>query len=242
MKLNLDDNLLQRFMSTFYGSGNYSGEYWFIGMEEGGGNDLDKVTKRLDAWVKLGGTELVDIYQFHGEIGFPKCFKDPVTLQRTWMQQARIVLASKGLPSAKPDVKVYQRDFIGRKTGETCLVELLPLPSRSLNHWDYNLWSGLPLLKDRKTYRDYCVPWRAEHIRTRIEEYKPKVVVFMGQGYLKYWNTIAGQKSSFTDKGGFWAANSEGTKFIITKHPAAFGVTNAYFETIGNFINQVFLK
>ncbi|MCM1564345.1 MAG: hypothetical protein NC238_00050 [Dehalobacter sp.] len=234
----LNETLLQHFISTFYGSGNYSGDYWFIGMEEGGGNDLDQVTKRLNAWVELGETELVDIYQFHGIIGFPQCFKDPVKLQRTWMQQARIVLASKGLPSATPDVRVYQRDLIGRKTGETCLVELLPLPSPSLNHWGYNLWSSLPFLKDRKTYRDYCVPWRAEHIRTRIEEYKPKVVVFMGQGYSDYWHTIAGQKSSFTDKGGFLAANSEDTKYIITKHPAAFGITNAYFETIGNFFYQ----
>src|SRR5690606_8834650 len=101
------------------------------------------------------------------------------------------VLASKGLPSATPDVRAYQRDLIGRKTGETCLLELLPLPSRSLNHWGYNLWSSLPFLKDRKTYRDHCVTWRAEHIRTRIEEYKPKVVVFMGTGYLDYWHSIA---------------------------------------------------
>ena len=72
----------------------------------------------------------------------------------------------------------------------------------------------------------------------KIEEYKPKVVVFMGQGYSDYWHTIAGQKSSFTDKGGFLAANSEDTKYIITKHPAAFGITNAYFETIGNFFYQ----
>ncbi len=46
------DTLLQQFMSTFYGSGNYSGENWFVGMEEGEGNDLDQVTKRLNAWAE----------------------------------------------------------------------------------------------------------------------------------------------------------------------------------------------
>ena len=61
----LTDTLLQHFMSTFYGSGNYFGEYWLIGMEEGGGNDLDQVSKRLTAWVELGETELVDIFRFH---------------------------------------------------------------------------------------------------------------------------------------------------------------------------------
>ena len=138
---------------------------------EGGGNDLDQVRKRLDAWVELGQTELVDIYDFHLEIDYPQYFRNPVRLQRTWMQQARIVLASKGLFFSIEDVRAYQRDVIGRKHGETCLLEILPLPSPSSNVWNYGLWSDLPFLKDRKAYRDYCVPWRAEHIRSRIEEH-----------------------------------------------------------------------
>lgn len=96
--MDLNDDLLQHFMTTFYGSGNYAGDYWFVGMEEGGGNDLDQVTARLNAWVELGEAELVDIYQFHIKINYPEYFTDPVKLQRTWMQQARIILASKGSP------------------------------------------------------------------------------------------------------------------------------------------------
>lgn len=238
MITSLNDTLLQHFMSTFYGSGNYSGKYWFIGMEEGGGNTLEQVTKRLNAWVDLGKTELVDIYQFHLKIDYPQYFQDPVKLQKTWMQQARMMLSSKGLPSTTDDVRAYQRDHIGRKTSETCLLELLPFPSPSLNNWNYNLWSSLPFLKDRSTYRDYCVPWRIEHIRSRIKEYKPKVVVFMGQVYSNYWQMIAGRDLNFIEKGGFWAASSEGTTYIITKHPAAHGVTNAYFESISYFLQQ----
>ena len=135
MKLN--DQVLQRFMTTFYGSGNYAGDTWFIGMEEGGGGSLDKVQTRLKAWQELGETELVDIVAFHRLIHYPQYFTDPVKLQRTWMQQARIVLALKGLPSSTADVKVYQRDVIGRKGGETCLLELLPLPSPSSSAWHY---------------------------------------------------------------------------------------------------------
>ena len=131
-------------MTTFYGSGNYSGDYWFVGMEEGGGNDLLQVTNRLNAWIELGKTELVDINQFHVKINYPQYFRDPVKLQRTWMQQARIVLASKGLPSSILDVKAYQRDMLGRHTEETCLLELLPLPSTSTKVWNYALWSVFP--------------------------------------------------------------------------------------------------
>jgi len=225
-------------MSTFYGSGNYLGEFWFVGMEEGGGNDLDQVSKRLNAWVDLGEEELVDIYEFHLKIDYPQYFRDPVKLQRTWIQQARIVLASKGLPSSTPNVRAYQRDVIGRKFSETCLLELFPLPSPSLNVWNYSLWSDLPFLEDRKIYRDYCVPWRIEHIRSRIKDHKPKFVVFMGQGYSMYWQSIAGQEHLFHDEGGFWVSNSMGTNYIITKHPAAHGVTNSYFETIGKYLSQ----
>lgn len=236
--MDLNDTLLQNFMSSFYGSGNYSGEYWFVGMEEGGGSDLSQVNKRLNAWVELGGTELVDIHDFHLKIDYPQYFGDPVKLQRTWMQQARIVLASKALPSSTPDVRAYQRDIIGRKTSETCLLELLPLPSPSLKDWNYGLWSGLPFLQDRTTYREYYVPRRAEHIRLRINEHKPRFVVFMGQVYSKYWQTIVGKNSSFTDKDGCLTTSSGGTTYVITKHPAAQGVTNAYFESIGKYLSQ----
>lgn len=234
--MELNDKLLQKFISTFYGSGSYSGEYWFVGMEEGGGNDLDQVTKRLGAWIELGETELVDIYDFHLLIDYPQYFRDPVKLQRTWMQQARIVLASKGLPSSTPDVRAYQRDVIGRRNNETCLLELLPLPSPSTNEWYYAFWSELLFLKDRRTYRDYCVPWRAEHIRSRIKQRKPKFVVFMGQGYSDYWQLIVGRNLS--NEGGFWTANSIGTTYVITKHPATQGVTNSYFESVGQFLSH----
>lgn len=239
MNVSLDDTLLKHFMSTFYGSGNYLGNYWFIGMEEGGGFDLNQVTKRINAWRVLGQTELVDIYQFHLNIGYLEYFTNPIRSQKTWIQQARILLSSKGLPTSKEDVRIYQRDQIGRITGETCLLELLPLPSPSLNTWNYNTWSSLPFLKDRSVYRNFCVPWRTEHIRLRIKEHKPMVVVFMGRAYSTYWHTIVGNNANFVDQGGFWADISDGTIYVITKHPAAYGVTNAYFDAIGEFLRQI---
>jgi hypothetical protein len=231
--MNLNDELLEHFITTFYGSGNYSGDYWFVGMEEGGGSDLGQVTARLNAWYDLGGTELVDIFKFHIKINYPEYFTDPVKLQRTWMQQARIVLSSKGLTASTSEVKDYQRDVIGRKTSETCLLELLPLPSPSTAIWNYDRWSSLPFLKDRSAYRDYCVPWRTKHIQSQISIYKSKVVVFLGLNYFEYWQAIAGRSVTFIDKSGYWTGNSSNTIYFIAKHPAARGITNAYFEPIG---------
>ncbi len=237
--LKLDDPFLEHFLTTFYGSGNYHGDYWFIGMEEGGGNTLERVKKRLDTWQKLGEKELVDLYDFHIGINYPEYFHDPVKLQRTWMQQARIILATKGKPTTVDHVKTYQRDIIGRKDSETCLLELLPLPSPSTSVWHYDQWSNLPFLRDRKTYIKYCIPRRCEHIRSQIMAYRPKLVVFFGKSYSPYWQQISGNNVKFRDRGKFLFGNSIGTIFIIANHPAARGVTNAYYAGIGSLIRNM---
>jgi hypothetical protein len=50
----LDESLLQEFMSNFYGYGNYAAPYWFIGMEEGGGDTIEEITRRLTVWDQRG--------------------------------------------------------------------------------------------------------------------------------------------------------------------------------------------
>ncbi len=42
-----DDGLLWEYMSTFYGYGDYGAGYWFVDMEEGGGNSAAEVERRL---------------------------------------------------------------------------------------------------------------------------------------------------------------------------------------------------
>lgn len=234
----INDELLKSFITTFYGSGNYEGQYWFVGMEEGGGNSLDQVAWRINTWHELGGTELVDIYKFHIKINHPEYFTNPVKLQRTWMQMARIILASKGLSTSVSDIKDYQRDIIGRKKSETCLLELLPLPSPNTATWQYSEWSSLPYLKNREIYRNYCSPWRCEQNQSHIKTFQPKAVVFMGSGYSKYWQSIIGENVVIHDKGGFGAAKLGKTLFVIAKHPAARGIENNYFENIGWFIRS----
>lgn len=236
--MHLNDDFLKHFMTIFYGSGNYAGKYWFVGMEEGGGNDLESVTERLNAWHELGEIELVDLLQFHLLINYPEYFTNPVKLQRTWMQQARIVLASKGLPSSTEHVRAYQRDLLGRHNDETCLLELFPLPSPSTSVWNYSRWSGLAHLRDRETYRHYCAPWRIDHIRTQIRTYQPALVVFFSLGYLSYWQSIAGQTVIFREIDGFLAGKDSKTTYIIAKHPVAHGLTNQYFELIGAYLYQ----
>jgi len=43
----LDETLLAEFIRTFYGYGDYQGPYWCGGMEEGGGNTLADIRRRI---------------------------------------------------------------------------------------------------------------------------------------------------------------------------------------------------
>jgi len=64
-----DDQLLNEFVENFYGYGSYNGQFWFVGMEEGGGNSFLELENRLNAWIRRGKHELEDLAQYHANIG-----------------------------------------------------------------------------------------------------------------------------------------------------------------------------
>lgn len=70
----LNDDDLRQFIKTFYGYGNLASRFWFIGMEEGGGNSFAEVQARLSVWMQLGKPELADLRDFHLLIGMPEFF------------------------------------------------------------------------------------------------------------------------------------------------------------------------
>jgi hypothetical protein len=230
------DILLEQFMHTFYGYGNFRGDYWFVGMEEGGGNSFAEISKRLSVWKTLGKGELVDVADFHVRLGIPEHFTEPVKLQPTWNKISRIVLSAEGQKITLDAVRAYQKKHLGRVEENTCLLELLPLPSPSTRAWLYARHSSLPSLRDRETYRNSTIPWRIEHLRQRIEEYRPRAVVFYGVTYEEHWKKIANLDFRPHEPFGFLVANSRDTTYIIAKHPVATGVTNGYFHQIGEVV------
>jgi hypothetical protein len=62
---NIDDELLDNFVHSFYGYGNFHGNYLFIGMEEGRGKSYQEVSQRLSTWSTRGRRELEDVAEFH---------------------------------------------------------------------------------------------------------------------------------------------------------------------------------
>ena len=239
----MNDQLLSEFAATFYGYGNLRGRYWFIGMEEGGGNSVAEINQRLNAWVQGGKRELEDVAEFHKRIGMPEFFTGKAKLQTTWNKLSRIVLSHQGVPPTTDDVRVYQRDKLGRLESETCLLELLPLPSPSTREWLYSSHSTLPQLATRQSYRDYYAPKRAEHLRAMIERQQPRCVIFysLSLEYMKSWKAIADVDFTETTFGAraYWRGQQGQTVFFVVAHPAEKGITNDYFHEIGRVLKEI---
>ncbi len=232
-----DDQLLDEFARTFYGYGNYSGQYWFIGMEEGGGNSFAEIAKRLNAWAKRGKRELEDVAEYHAEVGITHLFSETPKLQPTWNKLIRIVLSTNGQVPTTEQVREYQRTCLGRPNGDTCLVEILPLPSPSTGHWLYAEHSQLSYLIDRETYKQACLTLRIAHLRQRISERRPSVVIFYSLSYREHWQEVAGV--DFRQESDLYVGRNHTSLFVITKHPAAKGVTSEYFHQVGKTISEL---
>lgn len=229
-----NDELLEKLIETFYGYGNLQGKYWFIGMEEAGVN-FEDINNRVNIWSQRGQQEIEDVAEYNIDVG-----AWDEKLQPTWNKLIRIVLSAKGNKNINiEDVRKYQFNELGRKDKETCLLELLPLPSPSLAHWIYKDHSRLSYLTDRNQYVKHCLENRINKISEKIKEHQPKAVVFYGMGYEYFWRKIT---KTITDveflptSSGFLICRNSQTVFVISKHPVAPGLTNEYFHNIGKLI------
>lgn len=228
----LDPALLRDFMKCFFGYGSWDARLWFIGMEEGGGDSLEELVRRLKAWDR--SNELMDIKAFHNEInvGGKDWFGEHPPIQSTWGKLIRLALAAAGRDTDAEAVRRYQRDELGRRGGPVALIELLPLPSPSVNHWLY-AEAAIPSIATRAGYRNEMLPRRMDAIVDRIAKHKPSAVIFYGMAYRACWEVIAGRTFEAVKGERFLIAEDYGRRFVLAPHPAARGVRNADYEAIG---------
>jgi len=246
---NFDEQLLDDFANTFYGYGDYQGKYWFIGMEEGGGDSYEKVNNQLLTWERRGRCELELLPAFDQDLGIGNYFQMPPKNQPTWNRLIRVILSasdpgwdSKTAQLQKKAVQDYQVSKLGRMPGQDCLIELFPLPSPSMSHWIYaDHASKLQQFKDRQKYREHYLPRRVHHIRKRIHQYNPAVVVFYGFSYRSYWEQIVEDSFSHDPTHNIYTIQRNTTLFSIIYHPAR-KADYAYFHTVGRLIASLWQK
>ena len=235
-----NDELLYEFMTNFYGYGTYTGKTWFIGMEEGGGNSFEEIQNRLTVWEQMASLELLDIQSFHEKIEMNHWFGSTAKLQTTWNKAIRVFLSSQGINPTSEMVRTYQSEQFARVNSETCILELLPLPSPSIKDWIYAHHSSLKILQNRQTYMEEVTSIRVPYIRDKISLFRPRQVVFFGldSRYQLHWKDIANVTFKYLTSGSYsyLIADSKDTRFAISSHPAAKGITNDYFYQLGQVL------
>jgi len=238
----MNDHLLTQYMSQFAGYGNLDGDYWMIGMEEGGGDTIEDIERRVAIWEESGQITLEDLKHYHDKIGVTRWFGSHAKLQPTWNKLIRIIHGIKGLTPTTEDVRTYQKNHLGRLDGETCLAELMPLPSPSISHWLYQNISSLPELRSRDEYLQHWGHIRLQTLAKLINTHQPKYVVFYGAGYYQeWWSQLmpANHKAVIIEGVKAYIGDGEGTVFSVSPHPVATGVKNTFFHGLGNAMRKV---
>ncbi|TCP26059.1 hypothetical protein [Rhodovulum adriaticum] len=222
---------IDQFALGFFGYGDLSAPLWFIGMEEGGGQNAKDVTKRIRVWQKRGSVALEDLAEYHDEVmegGFKAIAK-----QNTWSALSRIQLAYDGNDTSSGAVRHHWRECLGRSGSATCIMELNPLPSPNIRTWNYPKFTSTPFLRSRISYNARYRAARIAKIRSLLEQASPQAVIFYGKKYEEFWGQIA---DVTFDSGNLHSrAVKGGTKFVSMHHPNArvAGKTTDYYIDLG---------
>jgi len=220
MPLSADERYLAE---NCYGYGNWDAPYWFIGPEQGVGQNETDFAKRVTTFHKQSRDGLCDLCAFHRAIDQGEyCRDENPVLQRTWKVPILLLMAFKGEtnPSDTTLRKEYQRDHLGRTDGETLLAELSGLPSRSQG-----------VSRNDESYDKR----RIEKITEKLGS--PKLVVMYGASKKEIWKAIAGLDLEID------VPQKKGaTVFLFIKHPNTRGRTNEEWMEIGEKSRREYLR
>jgi hypothetical protein len=141
-------------------------------------------------------------------------------IQRTWGILIRVLLALNGKPDPNTDdVRFYQRDELGSLIGQSLLLELLPLPARSVEFWaPYDRY--FPEFPTRDEYRRTMMQRRVDYIAKHLS-YGPTLVLAYGVGYWNEYKSLFPLVESWTREGVFAYGRYGATAVVLTPHPVA---------------------
>ena len=228
----INPQVLIDYMSRFVGFGDPSAPFWFIGLEQGGGENLAELARRLDAWRDLGAGSFADLKEYCERIGEARWHGRSARIQPTLGKLVRVVLASQGQPIDSDSVRRHQAETFGRMAGGSVIAELMPLPSRNISQWIYSSLGAAPELQSRDAYLRHYRPLRLALLQRAIREAAPRAVVFIGTSEMETWSAVAGKRFTQGRGGANWCEVGP-TRFVVLTHPTAYGAKNAYFEEIG---------
>jgi hypothetical protein len=218
--------------------------FGLLGSRKRGGGWSPKLKKRLDIWTSRAQKELEDAPTFYPAAGNYAWHGESATSQATWKKLICMLLLARGERDDDKSILNYQRTQLGSVSGDTCLADLLPLPSPDTATWNYNRWSDSPELSSRHAYLAHVLNPRVDALKRRCASCRPLVVIFYGlqladgTKLLPLWSRIAGGwfDQAFEGRKILLCRRNLHTDFFVTRHPVSEG--DAYFREIGCFLRD----
>ena len=229
--------LIENRIENFWGYGNLDSDIWFIGMEEGFNGSQNELKNRFE---KTYDRSVIDIQNDMNDVeDHMKWFYGKPNIQRTWSKLILILLTitRNNNKLENEEIGEFQKKLFGRLNSDHCLLEFMPLPSKSIKvqDWIYDQFN-IDYLKTRRSYIKNIMPKRIISLTKLIKKNKPKALIFYSFTYLKKWKSIVSKEFKFTD--GIHISCTEKTKYFIIPHPTAHGMTKSQWNDIAQKIKE----
>ena len=229
-------HLIKERIKNFWGYGNLNSDVWFVGMEEGCDGSISKLIKRFEA---TSSGEVFDICDdMQGDADHMAWFKEGAPTQATYRKLIYLLLyfQTSKEPSLE-DIRQYQISHFGRKNNDHAVLELMPLPARSLKEKDWvYASSGIEGLSSRREYLKKYKPERIKRLCELIQGHKPKVVICYSMVYLEDWMQIITAQFQEVIPKKLHVAKDDSTIYAIVPHSVAHGVSNNDWKQIAEKI------
>ena len=228
--------LIRERIRNFWGYGNLNSDVWFVGMEEGYNETNEILFERFKATAHAA---VFDIYEdLKVDPGHVYWFEESAPTQPTYRPLIYIHrFLQTGVEPTIEEIREYQIRKFGRKTADHAVLELMPLPSKSIKESDWLYAdSGVYGLSTRKEYLATYKSTRVRELHALIQEHKPKLVLFYSRGYLPDWQQIAEVPFEEVIPKKLHIANDHDTVYAVVPHATSFGMSKNDWRSIAERI------
>jgi len=222
----ITDTQLQHHLK-FIGYGSINADYWFLGMEEGGGDENN-------IRIKVKFKPIEDCAEAHQALGITKYHIGNKVIQRTWWGMCKVMLMLQNKDADRESIRDYQVEKLGRSKENTLLCELMPLPKLKLKIWEYS--TLIPQYASRKAYYEKVKPERIKVLRSLYEKNPPKVIIAYGKKFWSDYRQIF-RNTAFNERGQFLVGKDKKTKIIFCDHFTA-RTMNKKFDEVVSLITE----
>jgi hypothetical protein len=217
-------------------------------MEEGCGPDWEQdIAPRFTAWRDRGSQIVEHLRDYHQAILIDRYWvaqgRYGIKVQSTWRRLIQTVLSAEGRDSISVStIRQYQAQELASRTGQTCLLELFPLPAPKVGTWPYShLAPEIPYLATRAQYKRHVKASRIDVLAQIIRNKHPAHVVLYGKSYEDDWSSLVnacreGPEGTFEWNHHMAHIRSYQvgpTNFWLVPHPNARGLPADVFTQLG---------